>query len=237
MTTGASHPSLPFPDSLPQPLALAIDSALGPRTKSATCHASPKAPSLLALSAPTGGTTYLKADSLHVDSTCCQRSCCIIPTSPGQLCHYTIRSCPLSAPMSAGEIARLALARGFIRVQGKTPEATMASALYTDVKRKGGEGTFVRPQEGLFGLRAWRHLPVRIPVLLHMLLYCCVSHRAVGPIIRQWAQAGRSSAFEPCDLSAARSAARLSRVPQSKGSAVLACCCQACRVLACRVLA
>ena len=65
-----------------------------------------------------------------------------------------------AVPCCAGEIARLALARGFIRVQGKTPEATMASALYTDVKRKGGEGTFVRPQEGLFGLRAWRHLPV-----------------------------------------------------------------------------
>ena len=33
----------------------------------------------------------------------------------------------------------------------------MASALYTDVKRRGSEGTstFVRPQEGLFGLRAW----------------------------------------------------------------------------------
>ena len=59
--------------------------------------------------------------------------------------------------LPAGEVAQLALARGYIKVQGKTPEATMASAMYTDVKRKGNEGTstFIRPHEGLFGLREW----------------------------------------------------------------------------------
>jgi hypothetical protein len=31
----------------------------------------------------------------------------------------------------------------------------MASALYTDVKRKGQRSAFVRLGEGLFGLRAW----------------------------------------------------------------------------------
>lgn len=43
-------------------------------------------------------------------------------------------------------------------MMGKTPEATMASAMYTDVKRKGHEGTstFIRPHEGLFGLREWQ---------------------------------------------------------------------------------
>ena len=58
----------------------------------------------------------------------------------------------------AGEVAKLALARGYINVMGKTPEATMASAMYTDVKRKGHEGTstFIRPHEGLFGLRVWQ---------------------------------------------------------------------------------
>ena len=58
---------------------------------------------------------------------------------------------------AAGEVAKLALARGYINVMGKTPEATMASAMYTDVKRKGHEGTsiFIRPHEGLFGLRQW----------------------------------------------------------------------------------
>ena len=45
--------------------------------------------------------------------------------------------------------------RGLITCQGKTPEATMASALYTDVKRKEATSIFIRPHEGLFGLREW----------------------------------------------------------------------------------
>ena len=50
---------------------------------------------------------------------------------------------------------RVALERALINCQGKTPEATMASALYTDVKRKGDQSVFTRPEEGLFGLREW----------------------------------------------------------------------------------
>jgi len=57
--------------------------------------------------------------------------------------------------MPTGEIARLALRRGLVRCSGKTPEATMASALYTDIKRKEDHSLFVRPREGLFGLREW----------------------------------------------------------------------------------
>lgn len=57
--------------------------------------------------------------------------------------------------MSTGDIAKLALKRGLIKCQGKTPEATMASALYTDVKRKESNSVFIRPHEGLFGLREW----------------------------------------------------------------------------------
>lgn len=56
---------------------------------------------------------------------------------------------------AAGEIARLALKRGLIKCSGKTPEATMASALYTDIKRREGQSVFIRPHEGLFGLREW----------------------------------------------------------------------------------
>ena len=37
--------------------------------------------------------------------------------------------------MSTGETTRVALRRGLLQCSGKTPEATMASALYTDVKR------------------------------------------------------------------------------------------------------
>ena len=41
-------------------------------------------------------------------------------------------------------IGRLALERQHIKCQGRTPEATMASALYTDVKRKGDRSVFTR---------------------------------------------------------------------------------------------
>ena len=48
---------------------------------------------------------------------------------------------------------------GFIgKLPGKTPEATMASTLYTDIKKwKDGKpgSLFCRPREGLFGLREW----------------------------------------------------------------------------------
>ena len=57
--------------------------------------------------------------------------------------------------LNAGEIAKVALKSNYINVQGKTPEATMASALYTDIKRKEGHSVFIRPHEGLFGLREW----------------------------------------------------------------------------------
>ncbi|PNW77556.1 hypothetical protein CHLRE_10g441800v5 [Chlamydomonas reinhardtii] len=57
--------------------------------------------------------------------------------------------------MTTGDITRLAVEMGLLKCQGKTPEATMASALYTDVKRKLQKSLFTRPQEGLFGLREW----------------------------------------------------------------------------------
>jgi hypothetical protein len=57
--------------------------------------------------------------------------------------------------MTTGEICRLALDWGLLRCSGKTPEATMASSLYGDIKRKDKLSLFVRPQEGLFGLREW----------------------------------------------------------------------------------
>jgi hypothetical protein len=44
----------------------------------------------------------------------------------------------------AGRHCRLALERSLINCQGKTPEATMASALYTDVRKKGNASVFIR---------------------------------------------------------------------------------------------
>jgi len=58
--------------------------------------------------------------------------------------------------MSTGEITRVGLERGILVCNGKTPEATMASSLYTEVKRREATSIFVRWREGLFGLRAWK---------------------------------------------------------------------------------
>jgi hypothetical protein len=63
-----------------------------------------------------------------------------------------------------GEIARAALKKGLIKCSGKTPEATMASALYTDIKRKELSSVFIRPREGLFGLREWETKGIKYKV-------------------------------------------------------------------------
>ena len=50
----------------------------------------------------------------------------------------------------------------------------MASALYTDVKRKEGRSAFWRPAEGLFGLRIWAEagMTFRVRALLTMQTLC-----------------------------------------------------------------
>lgn len=50
---------------------------------------------------------------------------------------------------------RLALEWGLLTCSGRTPEATMASSLYGDIKRRDHKSVFIRPQEGLFGLKEW----------------------------------------------------------------------------------
>ena len=57
--------------------------------------------------------------------------------------------------MTTGEICKLALEWGLLKCTGKTPEATMASSLYSDIKRNDNTSIFIRPQEGMFGLREW----------------------------------------------------------------------------------
>ena len=57
--------------------------------------------------------------------------------------------------MTTGEISKLALEWGLLKCSGKTPEATMASSLYSDIKRHNTAAVFIRPQEGMFGLREW----------------------------------------------------------------------------------
>lgn len=45
---------------------------------------------------------------------------------------------------AAFALGRYALQTGLLSCQGKTPESTMASALYTDVRRKEGTSLFTR---------------------------------------------------------------------------------------------
>jgi len=58
--------------------------------------------------------------------------------------------------MATGEICKLALKWGLLQCSGKTPEATMASSLYGDIKRNDGASLFFRPTGGMFGLKEWR---------------------------------------------------------------------------------
>lgn len=69
--------------------------------------------------------------------------------------------------------------RGLITCNGKTPDATMASALYTDLKRRDINSLFIRPHEGLFGLREWTseengHFEV------HAASWCCWKLKSQG---------------------------------------------------------
>ena len=57
--------------------------------------------------------------------------------------------------MATGEICKLALEWGLLKCTGKTPEATMASSLYGDIKRNDGGSVFYRPRGGMFGLKEW----------------------------------------------------------------------------------
>ncbi|MCS6844126.1 MAG: restriction endonuclease [Caldilineales bacterium] len=57
-------------------------------------------------------------------------------------------------PLRYEEITERAVARGLISPQGPTPDATMASRLYTDTLQEGSR--FVRAGKGTFGLAEWR---------------------------------------------------------------------------------
>jgi hypothetical protein len=51
---------------------------------------------------------------------------------------------PAAAPLPACRRRRLALEWNLLSCSGKTPEATMASALYGDIKRKESTSVFIR---------------------------------------------------------------------------------------------
>ena len=46
-------------------------------------------------------------------------------------------------PMHVNEITKQVLARGLWSASGKTPEASVATRLYTDIKKKGAASAFI----------------------------------------------------------------------------------------------
>lgn len=59
-------------------------------------------------------------------------------------------------PLHYSQIAERAIEQGLINPQGLTPDATMGSQLYTDIKNQGAESLFRREDRGAFGLAAWQ---------------------------------------------------------------------------------
>ncbi|MCL4742295.1 MAG: restriction endonuclease [Phycisphaerales bacterium] len=56
-------------------------------------------------------------------------------------------------PLSAQEIAERMLAERLWKTDGKTPHATVAARLYSDIKQRGDQSPFVQVGPGRFGLR------------------------------------------------------------------------------------
>ena len=55
--------------------------------------------------------------------------------------------------MSAQEISDRILAEGLWQTSGKTPHATVAARLYSDIKKHGDASPFVQVGKNMFGLR------------------------------------------------------------------------------------
>ena len=70
-------------------------------------------------------------------------------------------------PLHPREITERALSAGLVQTTGKTPAATMAAQLYTNIKRHGPRSSFVQAGKGRFGLRTWsvEELPNVEPLL------------------------------------------------------------------------
>ena len=58
-------------------------------------------------------------------------------------------------PVRVEEIARRAIAEGWLETSGKTPHATMNACLAVAVKKRGEESRFVRNAPSTFGSREW----------------------------------------------------------------------------------
>ncbi len=61
----------------------------------------------------------------------------------------------LHEPLHYREITRLMLQSGRWQTDGKTPEATVNSAIIVDMQRNGEASLFIRVRRGIYGLREW----------------------------------------------------------------------------------
>src|SRR3712207_6060978 len=58
-------------------------------------------------------------------------------------------------PMHPSEITERGIATGLIKTTGKTPAASMAAQLYTNINLYGEQSPFVKTGKARFGLRVW----------------------------------------------------------------------------------
>lgn len=65
-------------------------------------------------------------------------------------------------PLTAREITAVAISRGLLKTQGKTPWQTMKSKLSTDILLRQERSPFMRTEKGHFALREWRSLDEHI---------------------------------------------------------------------------
>lgn len=61
-------------------------------------------------------------------------------------------------PLSAKEIAKRTMSLGLWQTTGKTPHATVAARLYSDIKTRGDKSPFVQAGPNAFALRSGNHL-------------------------------------------------------------------------------
>lgn len=62
-------------------------------------------------------------------------------------------------PLTAQDISELVLSQGLWQTKGKTPHATVAAVLYTDIKKRGKASTFVQVGPSTFSLRDGVSIP------------------------------------------------------------------------------
>src|SRR5689334_18204186 len=69
----------------------------------------------------------------------------------------------IGSPLKPDELIQRALDAGLIATTGKTPTASMAAQLYTEIQQHGDSSVFVKAGKGRFGLRAWVQSPGPVP--------------------------------------------------------------------------